>query len=58
MYSDKIDTLFTRQFQEWKLARLNYSQLEKVRIRKLDFGTFEVFVQFNPETDKIVGCKS
>jgi len=48
MYSDKIDSLFTRQLREWELARLNYSQLEKVRIRNLDFGTFEVFVQFNP----------
>jgi hypothetical protein len=49
MYSEKIDSLFTRQLREWELARLNYSQLEKVRIRKLDFGSFEVFVQFNPE---------
>jgi hypothetical protein len=49
MYSDKIDSLFTSQLQEWELARLNYSLLENVRIRKLDFGTFEVSVQFNPE---------
>jgi len=49
MYSDKIDALFTGQFQEWELARHNYSLLENVRTRKLDFGTFEVSVQFNPE---------
>jgi ATP adenylyltransferase/5',5'''-P-1,P-4-tetraphosphate phosphorylase II len=49
MYSDKIDSLFTSQLQEWELARLNYSLLENVRTRKLDFGTFEVSVQFNPE---------
>src|SRR4030066_1980240 len=48
MYSDSINDLFTSQLREWELARLNYSQLEKVRIRNLDFGTFEVFVQFNP----------
>jgi len=48
MYSDSINNLFTSQLREWELARLNYSQLEKVRIRNLDFGTFEVFVQFNP----------
>jgi hypothetical protein len=48
-YSDEIDSLFTRQLQEWELARINYSLLEKVRTRKLDFGTFKVSVQFNPE---------
>jgi len=48
MYSDSINDLFTSQLREWELARLNYSQLEKVRIRNLDFGTFGVFVQFNP----------
>jgi ATP adenylyltransferase/5',5'''-P-1,P-4-tetraphosphate phosphorylase II len=49
MYSDRINELFSSQLQEWDLARLNYSQLEKVRTRKVDFGTFEVLVQFNPE---------
>jgi len=49
IYSDKIDELFSSQLRDWDLAKLNYSQLEKVRTRKLDFGTFDVFVQFNPE---------
>lgn len=49
MFSDKIDGLFTSQLREWELAKVNYSQLEKVKTRKLDFGTFNVFVQFNPE---------
>jgi ATP adenylyltransferase/5',5'''-P-1,P-4-tetraphosphate phosphorylase II len=49
MYSDKINELFASQLREWELARLNYSQLEKVRTRKFGFGTFEVLVQFNPE---------
>jgi ATP adenylyltransferase/5',5'''-P-1,P-4-tetraphosphate phosphorylase II len=49
MYLNQINELFLSQLQEWDLARLNYSQLEKVRTRKLDFGTFEVSVQFNPE---------
>ena len=48
MYSDQINELFSAQLREWELARTNYSQLESVRIRNLDFGTFEVFVQFNP----------
>jgi hypothetical protein len=51
-YSDGIDALFTGQFQEWELARLNYNLLANVRTRKLDFGTFEVSVQFNPERMK------
>jgi len=49
MYSDKIDALFTEQLQEWELARLNYILLGSVRTRKIDFGSFEVSVQFNPE---------
>ena len=49
MYSDSINELFSSQLSDWPLAKLNYCQLEKVRTRKLDFGTFEVFVQFNPE---------
>jgi len=48
VYSDQINELFSAQLREWELARTNYSQLESVRIRNLDFGTFEVFVQFNP----------
>jgi hypothetical protein len=49
MYSDKIDALFTEQLQVWELARLNYILLGSVRTRKIDFGSFEVSVQFNPE---------
>lgn len=49
MYSDSINELFTSQLSDWPLAKLNYSQLEKVQTRRLDFGAFEVLVQFNPE---------
>ena len=49
MYSDQINELFSAQLKEWKLARLNYSQLEKVRTRRFSFSTFEVLVQYNPE---------
>jgi ATP adenylyltransferase/5',5'''-P-1,P-4-tetraphosphate phosphorylase II len=49
VFSDKIDDLFTSQLRDWELAKVNYRQLEKVKTRKLDFGTFNVFVQFNPE---------
>jgi hypothetical protein len=49
VFLEKIDKLFASQMQGWELARINYSQLEKVRTRSIDFGTFEVFIQFNPE---------
>jgi hypothetical protein len=49
MYTDKINELFAEQLSDWSLAKLNYSQLEKVRIRKFSFGTFEVLIQYNPE---------
>jgi len=49
MYTDKINELFAEQLSDWSLAKLNYSQLEKVRIRKFSFGTFKVLVQYNPE---------
>jgi hypothetical protein len=49
VFSDKIDELFYSQLQEWELAKVNYSQLEKVKTRKIDFGSFDVYIQFNPE---------
>jgi hypothetical protein len=49
IYINQIDELFSSQLWDWDLAKLNYGQLEKVRTRSMDFGTFEVLVQFNPE---------
>lgn len=49
MYSEKINELFSSQLSEWELAKINYSQLEKVKTRRFGFGNFEVFVQYNPE---------
>jgi len=49
VYSDRINDLFNKQLHEWELARINYSQLIKVNTRQLDFGDFEILVQFNPE---------
>jgi len=57
LFKDKIDGLFTSQLRDWELARINYAQLEKVRIRKIDFGTFDVFIQFNPERIKSSAAK-
>ena len=49
MFSDQINDLFSSQLSEWELAAVNYSQLEKVKTRVIDFGTFDVLIQFNPE---------
>ncbi len=57
MFSDHINELFTTQLRDWELARVNYAQLEKVRTRKIDFGTFDVFIQFNPERIKSSSAK-
>lgn len=48
-YSDRISNLFSEQLNEWELAKANYSLLEKVKTRRLDFGDYEILVQFNPE---------
>jgi len=48
-YSKKVNELFHSQLKEWELARLNYSQLNAVRTKIIDFGTFKILVQFNPE---------
>jgi hypothetical protein len=47
--NDKVSDLFTSQLSEWELAKINYGQLSKVKTRRLDFGSFEVMIQFNPE---------
>jgi len=49
VFSDKINELFTAQLLEWELAKVNYSQLDRVKTKILDFGDFEILVQFNPE---------
>ena len=48
-YSEKVNELFLSQLKEWELARQNYSQLNAVKTKNIDFGTFKIMVQFNPE---------
>lgn len=48
-YSEKVNELFQSQLKEWELARQNYGQLNAVKTKTIDFGTFKVLVQFNPE---------
>jgi ATP adenylyltransferase/5',5'''-P-1,P-4-tetraphosphate phosphorylase II len=49
LYSEKVNDLFLSQLNEWELSRLNYSQLNAVKTKIIDFGTFRIFVQFNPQ---------
>ena len=48
-YTEKVNELFLSQLKEWELARQNYSQLNAVKTKNIDFGTFKIMVQFNPE---------
>ena len=48
-YSEKVNELFLSQLKKWELARLNYCQLNTVKTKTFDFGTFKILVQFNPE---------
>jgi ATP adenylyltransferase/5',5'''-P-1,P-4-tetraphosphate phosphorylase II len=47
--SRQIEDLFAEQIVSWKLAGINYKQLKNVRIKRIDFGSFGVTVQYNPE---------
>ncbi|MGE5348485.1 MAG: DUF4922 domain-containing protein [Actinomycetota bacterium] len=47
-HTDKVRDLFEGQFREWKLARDNYYQLDKVKVRKVSFPGYDISVQFNP----------
>ncbi len=49
VYSKKVHDLFSEQLIEWELARVNYSQLAKVKTKRIDFDGFEILVQYNPE---------
>jgi len=48
-FSEKVNELFSSQLNEWELARVNYRQLTGVRTRSIEYGTFKILVQFNPE---------
>jgi hypothetical protein len=49
IYTDSLNKFFESQFLNWELARVNYNQLGSVRTRSIDFGSFGILVQFNPE---------
>lgn len=49
IFSQKVNDLFEAELQDWDLAKVNYSNLKKVKTRKLNFLNFEILVQYNPE---------
>jgi ATP adenylyltransferase/5',5'''-P-1,P-4-tetraphosphate phosphorylase II len=53
----KISALFHEQVANWELACNNYAGLKKVRIKSVDFGDFEIKVQFNPARMVSSGAK-
>jgi galactose-1-phosphate uridylyltransferase len=54
---EKVYDLFSQQLSEWQLAKTNYDQLSRVRTKSVDFGKFEVLVQFNPERIRSTAAK-
>jgi len=56
-YSEGLEELFSTQLNDWELARINYSLLDKVHTREIDFGRFRILVQFNPERMKSTAAK-
>jgi hypothetical protein len=49
LYTEKVNDLFIAQLSGWELAKINYGLLSRVKTKLLDFGSFKILVQFNPE---------
>jgi len=47
--SDSVNSLLKEQIINWELARKNYGDLNRIRVKKIDFDHFELNIQFNPE---------
>lgn len=48
-YSARVNELFETQLAGWPLAGNNYRLLDRVKTRSIDFGSFNILIQFNPE---------
>ncbi len=46
---ENVDQFITGQLLEWKLASVNYQDLDKVKTKSLHFNGFDILVQFNPK---------
>lgn len=57
MLQQQINQLFTSQQQNWALVRQNFSDLNSVCSKTVDFGAFQIVVQFNPARMVSSGAK-
>ena len=57
MLQQQINQLFTNQLQNWELMHQNFSDLHSVCSKTVDFGTFQIIVQFNPARMVSSGAK-
>lgn len=48
-FTQRVNEFFSAQLSEWELAANNYARLKNVRTRRIYFGLFDVYLQFNPE---------
>ena len=54
---EQVNALFTSQLQNWELAHQNFSDLHSVCSKTVDFGLFQIVVQFNPARMVSSGAK-
>jgi hypothetical protein len=57
MSSKQIQVFIADQLREWNLASANYAGLKHVRTKTMDFGQFQILVQFNPKRIISTGAK-
>ncbi|MCX6237253.1 MAG: DUF4922 domain-containing protein [Bacteroidia bacterium] len=48
-FSKQTKELIRQQTGEWDLAAKNYGGLRKVKVKTIDFGDYNIDIQFNPE---------
>lgn len=54
---DKVNNLFESQLEEWALAKKNYSGLQNVEERDVEYKYCHIRLQFNPERIVSTGAK-
>jgi len=54
--SRTLDELLEKQLEEWAIAKENYKNLEKTRLKEFQYNYFAVNVQFNPARIKSSGA--
>jgi len=57
VFTNTVNDFIASQLSEWELAKTNYEQLSRVRTKSVDFGNFEVLVQFNTERIRSTAAK-